>query len=123
MRSNKLTILTLAIFFSISVFAQRGDIATPHNADFASNIIQENQIELYPNPAVDYLTIEINSSEFNNVEFELHSIIGNKIRINPEEIEPNKYIIPLKEFSSGYYFLVVKDEFSRFKKAYKFLKN
>ncbi len=89
-----------------------------------SSIFQndQNKIELYPNPAVDYLIVEISNSSISNAEFELHSIIGNKIIIQPEKIGVSRYRIPLKNLVSGYYFLVVKDDFSRFKKAYKFLK-
>ena len=56
-------------------------------------------------------------------EFELNSMIGNKLIIDPEELGYGKYRISLKDFATGYYFLIVKDEDSRFKKAYKFLKN
>lgn len=126
MQSNKWIILSFALILSFFVKGQNGsDLALQASeaSIFSQNSLQENQIELYPNPAVDYLIVEISNSSINNVEFELHSMIGNKIRIEPENIGDHRYRIPLKDFSSGYYFLIVKDEFSRFKKAYKFLKN
>lgn len=115
MRNNKLIILAFALLLSTASYAQTGDVFASGN--------QQNQIELYPNPAVDYLIVDLSKSDIHNVEFELHSMIGNKIRIQPEEVGSDRYRIPLKEFATGYYFLVVKDNFSRFKKAYKFLKN
>lgn len=95
--------------------AERSLVVEPFNAT--------NKIELYPNPAVEYVVVNIQQSTLKNTEFELHSIIGNEIQIFPEELGSGKFKIPLKDFASGYYFLVVKDEVSRFKQAYKFLKN
>ena len=49
----------------------------------SSNIYaQEKKIELkldlYPNPATDFVIIESNSNNINDFDFQLHSIIGNK---------------------------------------------
>jgi len=91
--------------------------------EFPNSVIEiKNQIDIYPNPSVNFLVIEIKNSELERVEFEMRSIIGNKVNIIPEEIGRNKYRINVKHFSTGYYFLVVKDEFTRFKEAHKFLK-
>lgn len=82
----------------------------------------KNQIEFYPNPTTDYLIVEIRNSELENVEFEMHSIIGNSVSIQPEEIGRDKFRIDVKRFATGYYFIVVKDDLNRFKEAHKFLK-
>jgi hypothetical protein len=87
-----------------------------------SSLNPANKIEIYPNPAVDFLIIHIQKSELIDAEFEMHSLIGNSIKIEPEEIGLDTYRINVKEFSTGYYFLVVKDEVTRYKKAFKFLK-
>lgn len=121
---NKIIILTLAILFSLagsaqdqeesSVNTERSIIVEPFNV--------KNKIEIYPNPAVDFVVVNIKQSTLKNAEFELHSIIGNEIKIYPEDMGNGRYKIPLKDYASGYYFIVVKDEVSRFKHAYKFLK-
>ncbi|MFZ9045018.1 MAG: T9SS type A sorting domain-containing protein [Cyclobacteriaceae bacterium] len=82
----------------------------------------EIKVDIYPNPATDYLTVELSEVNAGNVEFELRSMIGTTIRISPEKIGYNQYRIPLKEYATGYYFLIVQDERIRFKKAFKFLK-
>lgn len=89
-----------------------------HNVD-----LNKNRIELYPNPAVDYIVVHIDNSTLENAEFELHSLIGNEIKIEAEEIGNGRYRIPVKNYATGYYFIVVKDENTRFKKAFRFLKN
>lgn len=122
---NKLIILSFGILFSLVSYAQV-EVESAVNAE--RNITIEpfniqNKIELYPNPAVDFVVVNIKQSTLTNAEFELHSIIGNEVRISPEALGDGRFKIPLKDFASGYYFIVVKDEVSRFKQAYKFLKN
>ncbi len=109
---NKLIISTFAIIFSLSAIAQTSN----------GDLTQDTQISVYPNPAVDFLVIELTSSVA-QPQFELLSMIGNKIVIEPEDMGFGKYRISLKDFATGYYFLVVKDEESRVKTARKFLKN
>ncbi len=84
---------------------------------------KETRVSLYPNPAIEYLEIKLDDSTLEKVEFELHSIIGNQMVIQVREIGEDRYRIPVKEFPTGYYFLVVKDEKTRYKKAIKFLKD
>ena len=109
---NKLIILTLALAICGLSFGQEGK----------SSLSQEAQISIYPNPAVEFLMIQVDG-EFKNAVFELNSMIGNKVQIKPEEVGIGKYKIPVKNLASGYYFLIVKDEEKRFKKAFKFLKS
>ncbi|MEO9485806.1 MAG: T9SS type A sorting domain-containing protein [Ekhidna sp.] len=107
---NKLTILTFALALSLAGLAQEG-----------GNTAQEARISIYPNPAVEFIMIQI-EGDFDNTEFELNSMIGNKLQIKPEEVGNGKYKIQVKDLATGYYFLIVKNEAKRFKKAYKFLK-
>lgn len=108
---NKLTILSFALILSLSAFAQ----------EVGNEIPQQPKISIYPNPAVEHITIELDDS-FKNAKFELNSMIGNKIVIKPEELGYRKYRISIKDLATGYYFLVIRDDEARFKKAYKFLK-
>ncbi len=110
---NKLIILSLALALSGVAFSQ----------EKASNQFDQNiHISIYPNPAVESIYIELDKSLL-NAEFELNSMIGNKIQIKSEDLGYGKYKISVKDLATGYYFLIVKDENKRFKKAYKFLKN
>jgi hypothetical protein len=121
----KKTILLIVLAFGLfAVRAQDSSSSTSvESPEFLNSVVEiKNQIDIYPNPSVNFLVIEIKNSELERVEFEMRSIIGNKVNIVPEEIGINKYRINVKDFSTGYYFLVVKDEFTRFKEAHKFLK-
>ena len=120
-------ILSLLILLSTSV-SVFGQDRSSNSLQAENPLIQQasidlrNQIEVYPNPAVEFLIVEIQYSELVDTQFEMHSLIGNEITIDPEEIGYNLYRIPVKSFATGYYFLVVKDDISRYKKAFKFLK-
>lgn len=109
---NKLIILTLATLISFGGFSQRT----------GESIDQQPSISVYPNPAVEFVMVQVDS-DLKNAKFELNSMIGNKLVIQPEEMGNGKYKIPVKQLATGYYFLIVKNEDKRFKKAFKFLKN
>jgi len=81
-----------------------------------------NKIEIYPNPAVDYINIEIRESKLTETHIVLHNIIGNKIEILPEKIAGNKYRLEVKDLPPGYYLLSIKDPANDFNRTYKFLK-
>lgn len=109
----------------ISVYAQdRGGTGLLSDlTQFEINSLEViNKIETYPNPSVEFLIVEIKNSQLNNVEFELRSIIGNKLNVIPENIGFNKFRFNVKQIPPGYYFIVVKDDNSQFRKAHKILK-
>ncbi|MEQ9052822.1 MAG: T9SS type A sorting domain-containing protein [Marinoscillum sp.] len=122
---NKLIIASFACLHCLSAWSQSGagNVVSAETNFYNQPLDISNKIEIYPNPAVEYVIVEISNSTLTNTEFEMHSIIGNEIKITPEEIGNGRFRVPVKDFATGYYFLVVKDEVSRFKKAYRFLKN
>lgn len=129
MRASKFVIgLSVLTLLGVSGYAQsvddRSTVSTTEGSFSETHLVElKNQIDVYPNPAVEFLMVEIKDSDLSNVEFEMHSIIGNTIQIEPEEVAKDTYKISVKNFNTGYYFLIVKDEYTRYKKAIKFLKN
>ena len=118
--------LNLVLVLGYTSYAQdEGDNpAFNDNSTYFQNqdLYLKNQIELYPNPSVKYLFIEIKNPTLENVQFEMHSIIGTTIKVLPEEIGEFKYRIPVEKLNPGYYFLLVKDDNTRFNRAFKFVK-
>jgi len=102
-------------------FAQSGD---GNEFNSLNNFPREikNRVEIYPNPAIDYISVEIKESELSNTQFGLYSIIGNKLTISAEKVSDNKYRIDLKTLPPGYYLLSIKDPKINFNRTYKFLK-
>ena len=52
-------------------------------------------VEFYPNPAIDFLNIDIKSEDLVQIEFEVYDIIGNAIKVYPEKLSRNKYRVPV----------------------------
>lgn len=107
-----------------SLGQDRNDDNQQTNLDYfnETELQVESQIEIYPNPVVEYLHVRIDRSELVNLTFEMHSLIGNDVQIEVEEIGGNAFRIPVENFANGYYFIVIKDDVTRFNKAFKFLK-
>lgn len=118
------TLLILALFVQ-SLFAQ--DITIDGSKSELPKLNKESlqvetDIELYPNPAVEFLTINLKNSKLEDVQFEVYNIIGNKLSFEMDAINSNSYKINVKEFNPGYYLLIVKDPVTRYNKAFKFRK-
>ena len=122
---KKLLLAILMIVFVGIAHAQTTDngqtILLEETSSFDNAELElKNIVEFFPNPAVDYLNVEIRNSDLVKVEFEIYDIIGNRIKVDPERITNNKFKIPVSELHVGYYMLIVKDPYSRFKVARRF---
>ena len=120
-----ISIIVAVLFISGAGFAQdRNNNNNFQDNSFFNNpdLNNVNMVELFPNPTVKYLFVEIQNSNLEQVEFEMHSIIGTKIKVVLEEISSNKFRISVEELNPGYYFLVINDTGTRFNQAFKFVK-
>lgn len=79
-------------------------------------------IRLYPNPAPDYLYVQLGELQAANVSLSVHSIIGNEFNPEIETINDHEMRVTVKDFAPGYYFLSVKDNESQYRGIFKFLK-
>lgn len=125
--SFKKTILHLAcLLLSISSYGQNlGESVVFADEDLLAQVDPvdvKNKIEVYPNPSIDFIIVHIQNSDLENATFKLHSIIGNTVDIEAEIINKDKFKIDLKQYPSGYYFLIIEDQDAAYKEAYKFLK-
>jgi len=118
--NKKLQLIILLVFIAVGwANAQETTFAT----EGISNEIKQNyQIALYPNPTTDYLTIKSKADDFQEVEFEIYSLIGNKVQLKVEKVDDSEYRIPVKEYASGQYILIIKDKSTRYRRAFKFQK-
>ena len=82
----------------------------------------EMDVDLYPNPATEFLNVTLNNAQLKNVEIEMYNIIGNKLDFELDRTKLNSYKINVKDLHSGYYLVLVKDPISRYNKAFKFRK-
>ena len=80
------------------------------------------EIDLYPNPVIDFLNVSIKDSRLKDVTFEVYNIIGNQLDFETVQVSANNYKINVGNYNPGYYLLIIKDPVSRFNKAFKFRK-
>ena len=69
----------------------------------------QKSVHLYPLPVIDYLNVKLEDIPADKVTLTLHTIIGNQIEIETEVVSEYELRIRLKELSSGYYLLAIKD--------------
>ena len=92
------------------------------NTFYSESQIVEKQVQLYPNPATEYLVVKLSAPRANAVELAMHSVIGNTLNVDRTTINDYEVRLSVRDLPSGYYFLSIKDEESDLKSTYKFLK-
>jgi hypothetical protein len=81
-------------------------------------------VSVYPNPAADdfvYIRLAEPLDAY-TVRLHLYNIIGNELPVEAEVVNPREIRIRIKDLSAGYYLLGLREERTRFKGTYKFLK-
>jgi hypothetical protein len=115
-------------FYKIILFCAfvAGSFVVRAQASYDSEQPERNDISksvhIYPNPAVEYVHVKLENVNIENVKVSMHNIIGNEINIETERIDEHELRIRVKDFDAGYYLIALKDEQSKFRGTYKFLK-
>jgi hypothetical protein len=79
-------------------------------------------VHLFPNPATEDVFVELDHFPAEKVSLTVHNIIGNELDVETEVVSDHLIRVRVKDLASGYYLLAVKDEESKFRGTYKFLK-
>lgn len=79
-------------------------------------------VQLFPNPATEYLSVKLPTPNAASAKLAMHSVIGNVLNLDREVVDDYEVRIRVKDLPSGYYFLSIKDEESGLRATYKFLK-
>lgn len=116
---KKLLLVSGFLIFALGSYAQSGQDFSTFGDEL---LIQKNKVEIYPNPSVDYLNVQIKNSDLANTILIIHSIIGNKFEIEAENVGPDQYRLDVRNLPQGYYLLSIKDANTNFSKTFKFLK-
>jgi Secretion system C-terminal sorting domain len=116
----------LAVLFlaaALNGFSQSiGDEGSELSYSSSEHSDPREDIRLYPNPAPDYLYVRLGRLESSKVKLAVHNIIGNELNPEVETIDDHQMRLRVKDMAPGYYFLSVKDEGSKFRGIFKFLK-
>ena len=79
-------------------------------------------VHLFPNPATEFVDVKLDQFPAQNVELTVHNIIGNELQVETEILDQYLIRVKVKDLAAGYYLLAIKDEDSKFRGTYKFLK-
>ena len=116
-----LYLLVLAFSFTATVgWAQSHGVYTALPESAASDPTKAFQV--FPNPTTDYIHIRNTQVEMSLLKLTLHNIIGNEMQVEVEVVDEHELKVKVKDLSPGYYLIALKDDFSKFRGTYKFLK-
>jgi hypothetical protein len=79
-------------------------------------------VQVYPNPAVDYLTIKFEAPIAKSSKLAFHSIIGSSLELEQEVIDEFEIRVKVKDLPIGYYVVAIHDPQNNSRAIYKFLK-
>ena len=79
-------------------------------------------VHLFPNPATEFVDVQLDHFPAEKVKLTVHNIIGNELTVETEILDEHLIRVKVKELATGYYLLAIKDEESKFRGTYKFLK-
>jgi hypothetical protein len=79
-------------------------------------------VHIFPNPAVEYVHVEVAELPASKVVLAVHNLLGNKIDLESEVVGEHELRVKVKDLATGYYLLAIKDDEAKFRGTYKFLK-
>jgi hypothetical protein len=99
-----------------------GVLAQSYPATFSERQEDPKIVRVFPNPAIDFIHVKVEHAKAENLKLTLHNIIGNETRIESEIVDEHEVRIRVKDLSTGYYLLTIKDEVSGLRTIHKVLK-
>lgn len=81
------------------------------------------KVEIYPNPAIEFVFIDMNNVRIDNPIIKLYNIIGNVMEVPLERVAQSKYKLDVNAIPAGYYLISIQDKINTSDKyTRKFLK-
>lgn len=77
-------------------------------SSIASNNIETNAVQVYPNPASNFVTLEYNTKEAENVSIQLFNILGKQVmnlNLGTANVGINRHQLKVNDMESGIYIL------------------
>ncbi len=79
-------------------------------------------VQVYPNPASDFLSVRFESPVAKTSKLAFHSIIGSSIELEQEIVDEFEIRVRVKDLPVGYYIIAVHDPMNNARSICKFLK-
>jgi hypothetical protein len=99
-------------------------VQQPYEISVVTGIVEAKdislEIEVYPNPATDFVKLKIKNYEVENLKYQLYDINGSLLKDN--KVEGNETSISMQNLLPSVYFLKVTDN-NKAIKTFKIIKN
>lgn len=118
MKTGKIIALLILSFF----VAQRSLGQIRDESSFHDKGDPVKSIQLFPNPATDYLTIRFELPRAKKIKLALNTIIGNSLEVESDVVDDYELRVKVRDLPSGYYLLAIHDGEANSHNTYKFLK-
>ena len=89
---------------------------------FAGHPEHLKSVQIYPNPAIEFISVKFDYPIANKTRVVVHNIIGNEIAPDIEVIDEFELKLKVKDLPDGYYFLAIQNLVTGSKTIHKFLK-
>lgn len=107
--------LVLSVAFAFQSQAQeRKDLSAKNNAKV--------KVEVFPNPATNYLTVDLSNLSLDDPKIEIRNIIGSKMTFRSEKLGKYKQRLNVQDYPPGYYLVLVRDDKTKFQQTVRFSK-
>jgi hypothetical protein len=106
----------------LGIFAANFSFGQEKDGVFSTQIDPIKSVQVFPNPATEFVTIRFDNPIANQLKFAIHNIIGNEIEVVTEIMDEFEVRIKVKDIHEGYYFLSIQNMQSGMKSTHKFLK-
>lgn len=107
--------LVLSVAFAFQSQAQeRKDLSAKNNVQV--------KVEVFPNPATNYLTVDLSNLSLEDPKIEIRNIIGSKMTFRSEKLGKYKQRLNVQDYPPGYYLVLVRDDKTKFQQTVRFSK-
>ena len=80
------------------------------------------KVEVFPNPATNFLTVDLSKLSLEEPKIEIRNIIGSKMIARTEDLGQKQYRLDIQDYPRGYYLVLVRDDKSKFQQTVRFSK-
>lgn len=108
--------LVLMMAFAFQSQAQQGQDL------MAKNKSATVKVEVFPNPATNYLTVDLSKLSLDDPKIEIRNIIGSKMTFRSEDLGDKKQRLDVQDYPPGYYLVLVRDDKTKFQQTVRFSK-
>jgi hypothetical protein len=112
----------MKLFCIVILLSAWGGANAQSGVEELSSNEEPKAVQVFPNPAIDYVNIRFESPRAKAVSVVLHNIIGNEIDVDAELVDDHIIQLKIKDLPTGYYLITLRQNETSSRTILKFLK-